>query len=110
MVSKRQHQQTRRPVGRRPAYVAAAPIHEIWPCVMPRSRPMAAVLIRAAPERKDVVAVASVAMATKPTSWAVFWKHAGRSPNLLLAAAAVSVVAPPDGRSLLFRRPASTSR
>lgn len=44
-----------------------AVIHEISPCVMPRSRPMLAVTIMPTPVRNDVVAVATVAWKTKDT-------------------------------------------
>jgi hypothetical protein len=42
-----------------------AVIHEISPCVMPRSRPMVAVTIMLTPIRNDDVAVATVAWKTK---------------------------------------------
>lgn len=49
-------------------YVAAAAIHEIWLCVIPRSLPMAAVTITVEPVKKVFVAMAMVAMKTNATS------------------------------------------
>lgn len=62
-------------------YEVEAVIQAIWPCVMPRSCETATVIIWAVPARKDVVAVATVAMNTKDISCSVLAKHSGRSPN-----------------------------
>lgn len=66
------------------ARVVDAAIHEIWPCVMPSSRPMVAVTVDVAPVRKGFDPMAMVACITKETSCNVFLKHSGRLPSFRL--------------------------
>lgn len=89
-------------------YDVDAVIHEISPCVMPRSRPMLDVTIIPTPVRKDDVAVATVAWKTNETSWRVLLKHAGRSPKSFPAfgmAADGAVVLPLSGSPLVLLLP-----